>query len=350
LGIVAAVAAGTGSAAETFLEPDIDSKYRKTCISSDCHPVAMSGTIIKHPPYLEGHCQACHEDHGFQTAGLLKDNLNQACLSCHTSVETDTVGGGKLIHPPGGKGCVECHNPHESRVRNLLRADDQLKSCATCHADFLKKARERPYRHKFFEPVTECGSCHYAHRKGEGKYLQQNLEESCLTCHDLPIRVDGRSLENVAEAIRVSKVVHPAMEKAGCQNCHTPHGADQPSLLRQGYPAGMYDTYKTENFQVCWQCHDAKLAESADGMEVTQFRDGPTNLHRVHVVEMRRGRACHICHTAHASDTPHLLRETIRFKEWNAPMGLKLTQDGGSCATPCHAERSYSRAASKEAQ
>jgi predicted CXXCH cytochrome family protein len=181
-----------------------------------------------------------------------------------------------------------------------------------------------------------------------GEVSSENLEESCLTCHDLPIRVDGRSLENVAEAMRVSKVVHPAMIEKGCQTCHTPHGADQPSLLRQGYPAGMYEAYKTSDFQVCWQCHDAGLAESADGYRATRFRDGPTNLHRVHVVEMKRGRACHICHTAHASEIPYLLRETIRFKQWDAPMELTLTDDGGSCATPCHAERAYRRTEAEE--
>jgi len=322
--------------------PDMDSKYGKTCISAECHPVPVFGTVLKHPPYLEGACMVCHEDHSSARPALLKLEGNGMCLSCHTSVEM-TPQKGTLAHPPTEQTCTACHDPHESRVRNFLRRDELLHECAGCHSEFLKEANEKPYKHRFFEPVTECGSCHFAHRGSKNKYLRKNLTESCLTCHDLPIQVDGRNLENVGRNMRNAPIVHGALEKGGCETCHTPHGAQQPALLREGYPTGSYSTYKTEDYQLCWQCHSPDLVESKGDLGLTKFRNGDVNLHRVHVVELKRGRACHVCHTSHTSDTPHLLRQEIRFHEWDAPIGFEPLTDGGSCSTPCHRKREYHR-------
>lgn len=344
LGLLPGLSIAATTPAAPSVKADTDSKHGKTCISEGCHAVPVTGITVKHSPYLEGQCLQCHEDHTSTAPGLLKKTGNEMCLPCHSAVEMKGKFG-NLVHPPVEKTCTDCHNPHESGVRNLLRDSGQLRECAGCHADFLKQAKERPYRHKFFDPVTECGNCHYAHKHSGDKYLRRNLTESCLTCHDISIQTEGRALENVGQELANSKVVHPAMEVSGCQTCHNPHGADQPALLRSGYPAGKYEPYKTSDYELCWHCHDSALVESEKGEGITQFRNGERNLHRVHLVELKRGRACHVCHTAHASDTPHLLREEIRFNQWVAPLKYTLLADGGACSTPCHTEKEYRHSA-----
>jgi predicted CXXCH cytochrome family protein len=323
-------------------EPDVDSHYNRTCISADCHPVPVSGTIPRHIPYLEGRCTVCHLDHSAAQPLLLKEKGPAMCLQCHA--ETEMMDSStELVHPPVQEVCTDCHAPHESRVRNLLREVSDLHACAECHADFLEASRQMPFRHRFFDPETECGSCHYAHRSMDGKYLRENLTESCLTCHDLPIQVEGRVLENLARELREAPYVHEAMKEKSCAVCHTPHGARQSSLLRTGYPAGKYEAYDPQQYALCWQCHDSALVEDVKGVGVTQFRNGETNLHRVHVADLRQGRACHICHAPHAAENRHLLRTQIRFKNWVAPLEMHVSADGGSCRTPCHQERAYHR-------
>lgn len=324
------------------MQPDLDRKYQKNCLSEGCHTApALPGTP-QHPPFREGHCLACHEDHATSQTRLLKTTGNAMCLACHTGMNF-TTGTQTLAHPAGGQLCITCHNPHQSGERNLMRSRDGLLICAQCHADFLKQAAKLPYRHHYLDPQTECGSCHYAHRRPEQHYLRENVSETCLTCHDLALRSGNRVLENVAEQIHRAPVVHGALAKGSCATCHTPHGSQQPSLLKAGYPAGNYETYRPEQYTLCWQCHPKGLAESSRGEGVTGFRNGEVNLHWLHVSRLKQGRACHLCHTAHASQTPHLLRETVQFNQWQAPLNYKVLPEGGSCLTPCHRLREYSR-------
>lgn len=324
------------------LHPDTDGKYQKTCISAGCHNVQGTSGEPQHPPYREGHCLACHEDHATSSSRRLKPLNNALCLACHTGMAL-TSDGLKLAHPPGGQLCLDCHNPHQSRQRNLLRDKGQLLICARCHADFLSAAAKLPYRHHYLDPKTECGSCHYAHRRPAEHYIRENVSETCLTCHDLPIHAGDRVLDNVAEQINRAPVVHGAVTQGACTACHTPHGSRQPSLLKAGYPAGGYEVYESGQYALCWQCHPKALAESPRGESATTFRNGDDNLHWLHVGRLKHGRACHLCHAAHASEVPHLLRETVTFGQWRAPLKYKALADGGSCQTPCHRERTYSR-------
>ena len=329
---------------------DVDGHYQKTCISAGCHAVDLSSRMPKHSPYLEGQCLTCHRDHTSTSTTLLKSRDDAMCLPCHKEAELNAADH-QLKHPAGGALCVDCHNPHQSPVRNLLRKEETRLICSKCHEPFLKKAAEYPYRHHYFDPKTECGTCHYAHQRSSNHYLRENVAETCLSCHDLPIAMKGRVLENVADRLRTAPVVHRAMEQGSspgspsgsCPVCHTPHGSEQPSLLKAGYPAGPYGNYQTGNYALCWQCHKSSLAEDPRGDLATNFRNGEVNLHWLHVVKIRRSRSCHLCHEAHASDKPHLMRESVMFGQWNAPLGYQASAEGGSCETPCHSKREYRR-------
>ena len=322
--------------------PAFDTHYKKACDDSSCHPVKDAGRIPTHSPYLEGQCLACHVDHQSAGQDLLREGGDALCRTCHADVET--TNGAALAHPPNSPPCLSCHAPHQSRNPGLTRGDEPLRQCAQCHEPFLSAAESLPYRHQHFDPRGQCGDCHYAHRRGAEKYLRESAAATCLTCHDLPMRADNRQIENVGESIRRSADVHMALKAPpSCPACHTPHGSEQPALLKAGYPAGSYQTYRTEDYALCWQCHSKKLAQSAQGAGATQFYNEEANLHRVHVAELRRGRACHLCHAAHASDAPHLLRKETAFGQWSAPLVYEPLVDGGRCQTPCHREREYHR-------
>ena len=312
------------------------------CDLPECHPKNTEQRTIRHPLYLENRCLECHVTPQSPQSSAVRARPDSVCQKCHTDVEWNAAEG-HPAHPPGKEFCVSCHNPHESRVRNLLRDEKHLAACTECHQPFLLAAQSRPYQHQHFDPRTQCGSCHYAHLKGQGKYLRKNVSESCLTCHDMPILVKGRMLASIAEQLRDAPVKHKALDKGACPVCHTSHGSDQPALLRPGYPAGNYAEYKSENYALCWQCHSAKLVDDPRGEGNTNFSNGAVNLHRKHVLDVGRGRACHVCHQSHVSERPYLLRDDLSFRSWTGPFGYDLLPDGGRCQTPCHREKDYHR-------
>ncbi|MCX7015111.1 MAG: cytochrome c3 family protein [Candidatus Sumerlaeota bacterium] len=331
-----------GNAPAPAQTPAFDRRYNKACDDSSCHPVKNAGRIPTHSPYLEGQCLVCHVDHQSAAPNLLKEGGDALCRTCHNDEETTACGA--LAHPPQSPPCLACHAPHQSRDPGLTRGEGPLRQCAQCHEPFLLAAERLPYRHLHLDPRGQCADCHYAHRRGAEKYLRENVADTCLTCHDLPLRVDNREIENVGAEIRDSADVHGALKTPpSCPACHTPHGSAQPALLKAGYPAGSYEEYRTEDYALCWQCHSKELAESGQGAGATRFYAGTTNLHRLHVVELRHGRACHLCHEAHASSTPHLLRAEATFGQWTAPLIYEPLADGGRCQTPCHREREYHR-------
>jgi predicted CXXCH cytochrome family protein len=322
--------------------PDIDSRYKKQCIAAECHPVEIRGHMPKHSPYIEGQCLSCHVDHASSQPQLLRSTGNEICLPCHKGMEM-TETGLNTKHPPDSQRCLDCHVPHESKLRGMVRTAADLASCAECHKDFLAQSAEMPFRHEHFDPYRQCGLCHYAHKRASEHYLRENVGETCLTCHSLPIRIGSRIIEDISKQVRTYASVHDPVRKGQCPTCHTPHGSQQSSLLISGYPGGNYREYERAQYNLCWQCHDPKLVEQRKGPLLTKFRHGDMNLHRIHVVTLRRGRACLVCHTAHASDEPHLMSREARFRNWAAEMQFKSSPSGGACFTPCHTERGYDR-------
>ncbi len=315
---------------------------KKSCSSTGCHVPQEGIRKIKHPLYLEERCMSCHLTPDDDRAEKVRKEPDSVCLSCHTKIEWNTETN-QLAHPPGPKNCSTCHEPHASSIRSLLRSDKLLEDCAKCHKPFLDESQKLPYRHKHFQLATRCGFCHYAHQNSAEKFIREDTIASCLTCHDMSIRSKGGNLENIAQSLRDQPVTHGAMKHGACVRCHTPHGSKQPALLKKGYPAGSYGTYDAKNYALCFQCHSPDLVESADSTGVTNFNDQGKNLHQMHLAKIGRGRACHLCHEPHASQRVHLLREKLKFGNWDAPFEYEILKDGASCATACHRKVEYHR-------
>jgi predicted CXXCH cytochrome family protein len=140
---------------------------------------------------------------------------------------------------------------------------------------------------------------------------------------------------------RNAAVVHEPV-KEGCASCHEPHGGARARLLGDTFPAGAYAAYTDTEYGLCFTCHDRELASAATTTTATAFRDGPRNLHFVHV-NKEKGRSCGLCHDAHASARPALMAESVPFGQWKLPVRFAKTTSGGSCAAGCHRPYSYDR-------
>jgi DmsE family decaheme c-type cytochrome len=171
-------------------------------------------------------------------------------------------------------------------------------TCATCHADVVKKFDGNPHAKLALEHAGKgvtCESCHgpgKAHVDGGGditkirhfdKASTQEIDATCMGCH---------------------AGVHPNFErsphaKAGvsCLGCHSVHAAEAPEHL-----------LKAEQPQLCFQCHS----------DVKAAFDMPFH-HPVNEGAV----SCSDCHDVHGT-----------FNNSN----LKSTADQNAVCTKCHVE------------
>jgi DmsE family decaheme c-type cytochrome len=172
-------------------------------------------------------CTSCHTMH--QTDRVLtKLTQPQVCFTCHKQqrVEVNRT----FRHPilEGKVACSDCHNPHGSIGRALMKRDSVVETCYQCHAE-----KRGPFVHPH-DPVTEdCSLCHNPHGTVADSMLKVRPPFLCHQCHTphggnvasvrglMPLgttTVTGKSSINITQA-------------RGCLNCHTQiHGNNNPAV------------------------------------------------------------------------------------------------------------------------
>ncbi len=103
-----------------------------------CHAKTKEALKSKdvHPPFAGGECTGCHNPHGSNFLGMLKDRMDTVCYGCHSDAENKFKK--NFIHKPVlDNNCAGCHKSHGSEQKKLLKAAvPQL--CTPCHADLMK--------------------------------------------------------------------------------------------------------------------------------------------------------------------------------------------------------------------
>ena len=90
----------------------------------------------QHAPVVGDECTTCHDAHGSNVKGILKDRMDRLCYGCHADAETGFLK--TYTHQPVRDGaCSACHQPHGSAEPKLLKGDG-AKLCKSCHADLTK--------------------------------------------------------------------------------------------------------------------------------------------------------------------------------------------------------------------
>jgi DmsE family decaheme c-type cytochrome len=97
-----------------------------------CHPVARSQLYRNaHMPVREGKmsCGSCHNSHGTVADNLIADQtVNDLCYRCHAEKRGPFL----WDHPPVYEDCLNCHHPHGSTRRAMLKLS-QPRLCQQCH-------------------------------------------------------------------------------------------------------------------------------------------------------------------------------------------------------------------------
>jgi predicted CXXCH cytochrome family protein len=172
------------------------------------------------------------------------------------------------------------------------------------------------------------------------------MMDLCFECHDREIDMpDGHKLGNIKAIIAGGKSLHGPVAQDNCAACHMIHGGDHFRLLVKEYPPEFYAPFKEESYALCFSCHEQELVHDEKTTTLTNFRNGDTNLHFLHVNKNTKGRTCRACHETHASTKDKHIRDSVPFGTggWMLPINFEKMASGGRCAPGCHLPYEYNR-------
>ena len=317
-----------------------------SCLTSKCHTDIDKARVVHGPVQAKG-CTVCHipasepdlvKGKKEVLAKLPKDHpplfkidklhIESTCFLCHDDFG-DSLKKATGVHSAiKKKGCPSCHNPHGSNYKFFLSAANFTEVCRKCH----EKKEDVKNPHK---PVADgtCNLCHViSHSSNYRPLLINSQRQLCFSCHE----------DTKAELDRFKYVHKPVIDR-GCTVCHEPHGSNYFRMLIKEYTPEFYAPFDILNYDLCFSCHRADKVLDKETENSTDFRNGKTNLHYLHVNTPERGRTCRTCHATHASNEPRHLRKAVPYGGWEIPIQFEKTETGGGCAPGCHNPRGYDR-------
>ncbi len=310
-------------------------------LCSNCHKVT-EGFQFLHGPTAVGECTICHDSHSADHKSLLVTEHSELCFSCHI-VTQDELKKYEFIHEPAKNDCTGCHNPHGASNSKMVK-DFAPYLCYTCHKDIQKTAENSMYQHSVVSDLDGCLHCHTPHASTVEFLLKGEPMQICISCHDKPQEINKNEiLPSFTEEIKDKKYLHGPVADKDCSGCHVTHGSKYFRLLAKEYPPIFYAPFSEKNYELCFTCHSKDIVWTPETENLTDFRNGSTNLHYLHVNKERRGRTCRACHQTHASNLPKHIRESVPYGMWNLPVGFTKSATGGNCKSGCHLPKDYNR-------
>ncbi|WP_460595048.1 cytochrome c3 family protein [Geomonas sp. Red276] len=132
---------------------------KEAALKKNSASAAGEGEGSAHPPYKQKKCDNCHDKS--KDSGL-KRPKDQLCFMCHPKILK-----GHFLHGPAAVGaCLECHDPHSSPNKSLMKLE-RAKLCVQCH----REPRQAKAMHdKVTATGLFCMDCHDPH-SGQAKYF-----------------------------------------------------------------------------------------------------------------------------------------------------------------------------------
>lgn len=197
-------------------------------------------------------CEGCHGPGSKHADGkieaitnprkLTKGGQSGLCFSCHA---VSVRAGDPVVHFPGHSsnhvGCLNCHRVHGSSAEKFLK-EEPNRLCMSCHrdvaAEFLRRSRH-PIRAEEPSPRSSqrggkmrCIDCHLNWSRRREPTGREPTIDTCQNCH-----AETRGPFLFSHDAGSAEMVD------GCQACHLPHGSPNRHLLR------------ASNRSLCLQCH-----------------------------------------------------------------------------------------------
>ena len=193
-------------------------------------------------------CQACHGDATEHLKDPMKakmanpfgkgataDQRTAVCMTCHSNNRNLAFWtSGK--HQLNEVSCSNCHSIHGKSLAPTINKfvttflPNQADMCGTCHQP-IRAATFKPSHHPIPEGKVKCSDCHNPHGALTPSMIKQpTINDQCYSCH--------------ADKRGPYVFNHPPVEE-NCATCHNPHGSVHARLLNESAP------------NLCQDCHDA---------------------------------------------------------------------------------------------
>jgi len=210
-----------------------------------------------------GKCDMCHGAHTTDHPRQLVKSVSDTCMgSCHADMKKQIATAprvhGALDESAGS--CASCHDAHYSQHAKVLKKrEDQL--CMTCHDKPQKAPDGRTIAamtnvlksKNLHGPVKsgDCGECHQPHASTQRHLLKAEFPETfyasfdekiyalCFRCHDSAVVKNEKSVQtNFRDGERNLHFVHVNRSERGrtCKTCHDMHGSDLPNHMAEKVP------------------------------------------------------------------------------------------------------------------
>lgn len=172
-------------------------------------------------------CSDCHNPMAnLSASGLLaRGSVNETCFACHQQQRTEFRRRSHMPLLEGRMSCGDCHNPHGSATRPMLKADSVNQLCTGCHAE-----KRGPFIWEHAPVRRNCLECHLPHGSSHESLLVTARPFLCQQCHanvSHPAGLLARS--NLPRGV----VPDERAVNRGCSNCHSQiHGSNHPSGAR----------------------------------------------------------------------------------------------------------------------
>jgi DmsE family decaheme c-type cytochrome len=172
-------------------------------------------------------CSDCHNPmaKGSPEGLMAKRTINETCAGCHQDVRAKFNRRSHMPLPEGQMSCVDCHNPHGSVTKPLLKTDSINTTCYACHAE---KRGPVLFEHP---PVREnCMNCHDPHGSNQQTLLLAPLPMLCSQCHTAT-----RHPNDLQTPSGLARGAAPDERLIGrsCLSCHANvHGSNNPGGSR----------------------------------------------------------------------------------------------------------------------
>lgn len=185
---------------------------------STCHDPHRSDEAFQLTEKMPELCLKCHEpDEHLEEIHLGAEMPTTVCVECHDphgSPSASLLASGS-VHAPFEDTCAGCHRGSASE----LVAGGGSALCFACHADLEQEIRSSSVPHDALE-MAECVDCHSPHASRQRRLLRAPEGGVCQSCHE-------------DHAGGAGDFAHGTIDWFGCQSCHQPHGGDKPALLRE---------------------------------------------------------------------------------------------------------------------
>jgi DmsE family decaheme c-type cytochrome len=169
-------------------------------------------------------CSDCHNpmSRGSPEGLMAKRSVNETCAGCHQDVRAKFNRRSHMPLPEGQMSCADCHNPHGSVTKPLLKTDTVNTTCYGCHAE---KRGPTLFEHP---PVREnCMNCHDPHGSNQQTLLVAPIPMLCQQCH-----TSVRHPNDLQTPAGLATGLAPDERLMGraCLSCHANvHGSNNPS-------------------------------------------------------------------------------------------------------------------------